>query len=51
MKNITAGVLPLVGAVIVFGVSLWDSSLTRETALIVLVLLSLYSFIFNTKTA
>lgn len=47
MKNITAGVLPLVGAVVVFGVSLWDTSLTRETALIVLVLLSLYSFLFN----
>lgn len=47
MKNITAGILPLAGAVVVFGVSLFDSSLTRETALIVLVLLSLHSFLFN----
>ena len=47
MKNITAGVLPLIGAVIVFGVSLWDSALVMQTSLIVLVLLSLYLFLFK----
>lgn len=39
--------MPLIGAVIVFGVSLWDLSHTRETALIVLILLSLYLSFFN----
>ncbi len=47
MKNITTGVLPLIGAVIVFGVSLWDSALVMQTSLIVLVLLSLYLFLFK----
>ena len=47
MKNITAGVLPLIGAVIVFGVSIWDSSMVMETSLIILVLLSLYLFLFQ----
>ena len=47
MKNITAGVLPLIGAAIVFGVSIWDSSMTMEAALIILVVLSLYLFLFH----
>ena len=47
MKNIPVAVLPLIGAVVVFGVSLWDSALVMQTSLIILVLLSLYLFFFN----
>ena len=47
MKNVTVGVLPLVGAVVVFAASLWDPAMTLEAALGVLILLSLYLFFFN----
>ncbi|MBI5003844.1 hypothetical protein HZC00_02005 [Candidatus Kaiserbacteria bacterium] len=47
MKFMQSGILPLIGAMIVFGVSLWDSAMTLEAALGVLIFLSLYLFLFN----
>ena len=47
MKMPVAAILPLIGAIIVFGVSLWDSALVMQTSLIILVVLSLYLFFFN----
>ena len=48
MKN-TTFILPLIGAVIVFGAWVWDAAITMGTALIVLILLSLYLFFFGTS--